>query len=286
MFLSVYKTTLKNLFRSVVFWLMLALLIAVPLERAIGVVHSYLDLTTKEWIYDTDPRFVVSERLYLQNLDNNCGMTMLNIAPLFVIISTVLILRRDYGDGFYEIERAGGRKTWHYTLGRLAALFTVCFLAYLIVITFTCHWYVFTRGGVDGMSTGAYLWDSTVRTLRRMVTMDWPVIAMLVCFTYAVGSLLKSGIAASIVGCGYVLLNFLFNYQLRFRIPTWYNAFFSTTPRELRHYIAYYDSQWFEKHLETYNATLEKALIAFAILIVTTAVWYVISHLRIRHRET
>ena len=65
MLLSVYKTTLKNLSRSLIFWLMLALLIGFSLYEAFSGGHGYYSFEYKEMIWDTDPRYVLSEENYI-----------------------------------------------------------------------------------------------------------------------------------------------------------------------------------------------------------------------------
>lgn len=286
MFLSVYKTTLKNLFRSLLFWLLLALLIAVPMERAVNGFCGYYNFDYREMIYDTDPRFVLNEEPYINNIHNNCASTLLYAMPLFAVISVVLILNRDYGDNFYEIERAGNQRPIRYLTGRLAALLTVNLLAFLVVIIFTCHWYVFTRGGVVQMETGAYLLDSTVRMLRIIVVMGWPPIVMLVCFAYALGSLLRSAWGAAAIGVGYIIVNYVTILRLRFRMPEWYGNYFGLIPDHLRRYISFYDSRWFGTEHKMQGSDLTKVWICLGILLGAAAIYGTVSYLRVRSRET
>jgi len=285
MFVSIYRTTLKNLVRSVLFWLMFALLIGIPFMRAVQGFHGYYSMELGEMIMDTDPRYILDVRCYVQSIANTCSSTMLYAMPLFAIVSVALILSRDYGDGFYEVERAGGRRPIHFLFGRITTLLTVNFLAFLVVVFFANHWYVFTRGGVDGMETGTYLWDSTVRILRHAVCLDWPSIVMYICFTYAMGTVFRNGWAAAAVASGYVLLNYLFNRQLQFRIPKWYGEYLAPAPKKLQYYLHYYDSPWFEQTLESMKTSLSLAIGCLGILLGAAAVYCLISYLRIRCRE-
>ena len=193
MFLSVYKTTLKNLFRSLLFWLVIALLIGCSLYEAFSGGSGYYSHELGEMIWDTDPRYVLDEETYVKDAINNCSYTMLYAMPLMAIVSTFLILSRDYSDGFYEIERAGGRRTLRYLTGRLSALLTVNFIAILLTVFMMSITYVFTRGGVSDMPIGEFWADLIPRTLRNVICVTWPPVAMFVCFTYMLGSLFKNG---------------------------------------------------------------------------------------------
>lgn len=288
MFLSVYKTTLKNLFRSLLFWLIFAFLIGVSLYNTMSVNHGDYSSEYKEMIWDTDPRYVLSEMTYVENVMNNCTSTMLYAMPLMAIVSTFLILSRDYGDGFYEIERAGGQRPRHFLAGRFAVLFTVNFFAILFTVFLMSATYVFTRGGVSGMPIGEFWADFISRVLRNVVCVTWAPIAMFVCFTYMLGSLLKNAWVAAIGSSAFVLINYIFNYQLRFRVPAWYERYLMPTPGTVHNYFRfynYYAPEKFEQFLTQKGTSLGFALAGIGWVLGVALVYSLVSYLRIRRRE-
>ena len=146
MFSSVYKTTLKNLFRSLIFWLAAAFVIGVTVYEFSKGHYGEYDHTLNEMIYDTDPRFVLSYIHYKSLMQNVCISDVMYYAmPIFTVISTVLVLNRDYGDQFFEIEKASGVKAITYTGGRLAALVTVNFALAAIALLPICEWIAYAR---------------------------------------------------------------------------------------------------------------------------------------------
>ena len=288
MFLSVYKTTLKNLFRSLLFWLIFAFLIGVSLYNTMSVNHGDYSSEYKEMIWDTDPRYVLSEQTYVENVMNNCTSIMLYAMPLIAIVSTFLILSRDYGDGFYEIERSGGRRPLHYLTGRLAALLTVNFLAILFTVFLMSATYVFTRGGVSGMPIGEFWADFIPRVLRNVICVTWAPITMFVCFTYMQGSLFKNGWVAAIGSSAFVLINYVFNYQLRFRVPAWYGQYLMPTPDTVQGYFRfynYYAPEKFEQFLTQKGISLGLALAGIGWVLGVALIYSLASYLRIRCRE-
>jgi len=146
MFSSVYKTTLKNLFRSLIFWLAAAFVIGVTVYNFAKGHFGQYSHTLNEMIPDTDPRFVLSMNQYRNLIGNVCISDVMYYAmPIFTVISTVLVLNRDYGDQFFEIEKASGVKAITYTGGRLAALVTVNFALAAITCFLGTHMYLFFR---------------------------------------------------------------------------------------------------------------------------------------------
>ena len=121
-----YKTALRNLFRSPLFWLTVLLVTGVSIYMASTRSYTYYDEALNDVILDTDPRFILDFKTYVQHVSNTCGAkSMVYALPLFAVITSSLILMRDYGDKFFEIERAAGIKPSHYVWGRVAALITV-----------------------------------------------------------------------------------------------------------------------------------------------------------------
>ena len=100
MFLTTYKNTLKNLIRSTTFWLLVAVLAIVVIQ---GVNEGF-------YLVDTEPDFVLTYQMYIQSIINSLASKLLMYAlPIFAVITVVLVLNRDYGDKFFEIEKAAAR---------------------------------------------------------------------------------------------------------------------------------------------------------------------------------
>ena len=289
MFLSVYKTTLKNLFRSLLFWLIFAFLIGLSIYNTISVNYGIYNHEYQEMIWDTDPRYVLLEETYVKDVINNCTTTMLYPMPLMAIVSTFLILSRDYGDGFYEIERAGGRRPLYYLTGRLAALLTVNFIAILLTVFMMSVTYVFTRGGVSDMPIGEFWADFISRVLRNVICVTWAPIVMFVCSTYMLGSLFKNGWVAAMGSSVYVLVNFVFNTILQFRIPEWYGQYLSPTPETVFGYFYFYDYyddlEKFEQFLGNRGTSFTLMLASIGWIVGVALIYSLVSYLRIRHRE-
>ncbi len=285
MFKQTYKTTLKNILRSKTFWLSLILMLGITVYDALDFKYGYYDLQLREMIRDTDPRFVLEYKVAVQAVSNTCSMFLNYIFPLFAVVTTYLVLNRDYKDRYFEIEKAGGVRTATYLGGRLAALITVNFLLATLVVMLSYYIYVFTRGGVGGMETADMLADTIVRLLRTSAVRVWTCMLFYICFTYAVGSLFKTGIIGAVVGMGYVVINFAAYLVLRLRIDNTYFEYFMPAPRMLSHYFHFYDSEWFEGALSTYSVEQKDPWICLAIVLGAAALYYIISCLRIHKRE-
>ena len=289
MFLSTYKTTLKNLSRSLLFWLMVAFLLGFSIYQNTQAHNGSYNHELKEMIWDTDPRYVLLPEKYVQKVDNDCINTMLYVMPLFCVVAVFLTLSRDYGDGFYEVERAGGHKPLCYLTGRLAALATVCLPTFLLAILCRGYLFVITRGGVQGMENGELALDVLVRTVRTVVCTTWPAILMFIAVTYAIGVLFKNAWTAAAGTTVFIMVNYLFHYQLKFRIPDWYRDYLAPMPYKVRHYFKFYDyydsPEQFEAFLAKNNTSLEQMLTCVAYLLGLALIYSLISYLRLRRRE-
>ena len=234
MFLTTYKTTMKNLFRSVIFWITFILVIVFIMSRSVQGCY----------IGDTADDFVFPYNSYMTDLTFNVirvWLMELTAIPIFATITTLLVLNRDHGDGFFEIERAGGLKPSGYFLGRLAALVTVNIVTAVVSAFMAFHWYVYSRGGVAGMELRDYLSDSTVRILRVFTLCAIPAILLFIGLTYMIGSIFKKGFAGGIIGIGYALLTFLFNTQLEYRMSAMYLDIFNPVSRNIYRHWSWYD---------------------------------------------
>ncbi len=288
MFLSIYKTTIKNLFRSFIFWMAVAFVIGVVLYRHSDAHYGEFSMIYKEMIYDTDPRFVLKMSQYQDLIGNVCiSHVMYYAMPIFTVISTVLVLNRDYGDQFFEIEKAGGVKSVKYTGGRIAALVTVNF-ALVIIACFLGVWlYLLTRGGPAKMDTGELLWDSAKRLIRFIVFMPWPTTLFYISFTYFLGNIFKNGWIGGMGGMSHIVATYLFGYQLRFRLPDRYHDYFSiNNAKKIRHYLT--RCSWdrdFESFIRKYGTSFEDAVLCFSFVVGLAILMLIVSYIRVRKRS-
>ena len=152
MFLKIYKTTFKNIFRSPTFWMMFGLFAFIAWD-----IVNRLELYGESSFDYTD---------YVQLVSNTMSSRVLYYAmPLFTVITTVIVLNRDHGDNFFEIEKAAGVSPAKYVVARLLALVTINFIVATIVSYFYLHLHVFKAGG------GIYyteLWKPITDTTPRM----------------------------------------------------------------------------------------------------------------------
>ena len=288
MFFSIYKTTVRNLVRAPIFWMMFVVFGFVAIELVIKGSYGYYDFELNELIMDTDPRFVLSYTTYVQHASNTVGTELLLYAmPVFTIVSVVLILNRDYGDNFYEIEKAAGTKPTQYLIGRLSALVTVNYIVAIVTAFFILHPYVITRGGVEGMDVWTYIADSTVRLMRHVIFRAFPALLFYIGFTYCVGSLFRSGAAAAICSIGYMIFYVVARSRLQFRVHPFYFDYLSPNPHKLERYLHFYDSDpyQFDSTVRMANTNLTKAAICVCILVGLGALYSTIAYLRTRKRD-
>lgn len=286
MFLHEYKATVKNLFRSAVFWLLIVILVIIAVYEATEVSYSYYDPATKETIEDTDPRYVLSFQTYVQTVMNACvANIMMYGMPLVTVIFAVLVLFRDHGDGFFEIQKAGGIRPSCYLFSRICALLTVSTVVAFLATALSLHVYIITRGGVADHSYISILADSLVRILRVIVCIAFPCIALYTTLTYAVGCIFKNGIAAAVAGLGYAIFYYAVNLMFRFRVASWYFDYLSPLPEESRRYFIYFGSEWHANIVEMMGASLEKALLAIGCLVAFALVYTLVSYVCVKKRS-
>lgn len=93
MFFAIYKNMIKNLFRSVTFWLFLLLFAFIMVRYGLSDYKVYA------------PGFApttLSFDKYTGFVGNLVNTGMLSYAtPVFAVIATVLLLNRDYDDQFF-----------------------------------------------------------------------------------------------------------------------------------------------------------------------------------------
>lgn len=253
MFFATYKATLKTLLRAALFWMAVLLVLGIVIECGIRVNYGRALVENNKIVghlVDTDPEFreYMTYDVYIQTVQNSqSAWLMIYAMPAFAVLSTMLMLTRDYKDNFFEIEKSSGVKTVNYFFGRFAALLTVN-LSVCLICGFTgLHTYFFTRGGPPDcfVSLLEYFSESTVRVLRVFCCAQILTILFFIGITYVAGSLLRSGFAGGVIGFAAVLFNYLTRTSLRTKMPNEYIDYL--TPYSVNHYAywGYYDSETF-----------------------------------------
>ena len=288
MFSSVYKTTLKNLFRSLIFWLAAAFVIGVTVYEVLNGHYGVYDHTLNEMIYDTDPRFVLSYIHYKSLAQNVCiADVMYYSMPIFTVISTVLVLNRDYGDQFFEIEKASGVKAITYTGGRLAALVTVNFALAAIACFLGTYLYLLVRGGPAEIKGWEMIWDTFKRLARFIPVMPFPTTLFYITFTYFLGSIFNSGLISAIGSMAHVIATYVCGFQLRFRIPDIYHDYFSiNNASKLRMYFYYHpwDAEY-KSFVISQGTSFKDAALCFSFVVGLAVICSVVSYIRVRKRS-
>ena len=287
MFLSTYKTTIRNIIRSKTFWLAFCVVLIYCVYDIAFVSHyAVYSFEENEMIWDTDPRFVLEYKTFVKQAINSAEMLLRLSMSIFFVITTVLALNRDYGDRFFEIEKAAGVKPSCYLFGRLSALISVNFGLLLLVHTVTFQWYVLSRGGVAGMAFWDYAWEGLVRTARIDLLMGLPCVVFFVGLTYMIGSLFKNGLPAAIMGMAYGIFCMLVGkLYTAGAFVTFFQDYLRPEPMKMFWYLYYYDTEWFEDALNTMQTSAGRAFFSVGILVGLAAVCSVISYLRLRRRE-
>ena len=283
LFYTTFKNSIKTLLRSKTFLLSVLLVIFVAIFDATKVHYSKFSLEFWETIMDTDPRYVLEFDIFRQHIQNACFAGIMWYAlPLLAVISTMLILSRDWGDRFFEIEKAAGKRPLSYVSARLCAILTVNVVVMVFAMLLTFYWYVFSRGGVEGMSVFAMIADSFPRFFKYVLFIGLPCIMMYVGLTYVAGNLLKSGIAGVAAGMGYIVGFYVFYlfFSASQKYPIYFD-YLSPVPMKLRFYLS-----WFDKANSTANGTsLWQAAIGFGVLVGAALIYYAVSYWRVRRRE-
>ena len=283
MFLSTYKLTIKNLIRSITFWLVFAVVVIISIQNVLQGNYGYYDMNLNELIMDTDSRFVLDALTFNKHITNSFNNIILYSIPIFSVITTVLILNRDYGDKFFEIEKAANSKPAQYLYARLSALLTVNLVVTIISNLLSLQLYVFTRGGVNGMEIGDYLQQSIIGMLRIDFTRGLITIIFYTCFTYLLGALFKNGILAAIGGLGYALISYamrlFFGAVAEHEAIKYFLNYLHPYQQKLLNYFYCYDSEW-------YNASVsnQEVIFCISILVGLGIIYSIISYLRIRKR--
>ncbi len=242
---------MKTILRSPLVWAGLAATLGFAVYRLVVPHYGAMDSVTFETILDTDPRFTPEYIQYINEVLNCPYNLMRMLFPFLSVIVAGVVMMRDWGDGYFEIERAGGVRVRDYYLGRFLAVFTfVTFVAFLTVII-SFHGYFITRGLPLGMSLGEYIPDSNVRVLRVFFICDIPAILRVIAFTFLFSGVLKNGITGTIAGTGYAVFIYVTTVMLNIqrRLPWEYNGYITPVPQYLYHYWGFYGTERFDQRV-------------------------------------
>lgn len=279
MWLATYKNTLKNILRSGTFWLMVCVLLTVAVH---GGIAGY-------YVGDDEPGVRVSYHDFVEVIANSGISTLaLYALPLVAIVVTLLVLSRDYGDDFFEIEKASGLRYLPYVAGRLAAVATVVTVCMLVSHAVCLHLYVLTRGGVPKLTPTKYLCESVVRMLRFDFCVILPELLFYLTMTYLLGVFLKKGYATASVSCvlmlSYYYVSVTYRYRYISEFMTLFFDYYSPMPGKLRLYFQLFDTENYKFAFQVFDLTAADAVIGIVFLIGSSLLFSIVSYLRIRRR--
>lgn len=296
MFIKAYRSTLKNLFRAPLFWLISAVVMVMAINYfSSGHFAVYLS-TLGELINDTDPRYVQFYDRVIVHAANSGTYYLGYILPVLSIVSVVIILNRDYGDNFYEIEKAAGIRPSTYLFARLSALITVNYVITFIVGMLSFYMYFAVHGDVGYiempdatiMGVQSFISDSFLRVVRNIVFCTFPTITVYVVFTYFVGCIFRSGMIASILSVIYVVFSFAIDTFYRVMgngLANLYRDYLGVKPEKLYKFFYRFDTPAHEGFIVHHETSFERAMICMGIFAAFTAVYMLISYLRVRRRD-
>ena len=276
---ATYKNTLKNILRSGTFWLIFGVLIVIVSH---GAISGY-------YVGDDEPGVILSYHDFVEVIANSGIVTLAMYAlPLTAIVTTVIVLLRDYGDDFFEIERAGGIQNLHYLLGRLAGIITVVTAATVFSHSLCLHLYIGTRGGVHGIGFWDYLAESFVRLLRFDFCVILPGLLFYLTLTFLIGVFLKRGYATAAISCICMLAYYFFSSYYRYQyigkfVDDFFN-YYSPIPTQLRMYFQLYDTENNQLAYEILGITPDGAMTGFVFLIGISVLFSACAYFRIRKR--
>ena len=241
MFFKTYRSTIKTLVRSPLFWAMLALVIGNVVIRECRPLYG--GGGAEEIIWDTDPRFVLYFDKFLQMIPNHISHSVMFYAvPAFSVVTALIVMTNDYGKGFFEVEKAGNVRPTTHLFGRLAALVEVNSIVALSASFLAVGFYYVTRGGVWGYDFAECLGVMTVRVLRTFLFCELPAILVFLGVSLLAGAIMKNGFAASVVGILFVIFNYLVSAYFGFRMSTFFNKYLTTNKFSAYLYFTYYDT--------------------------------------------
>lgn len=236
MFKQVYKSSIKNLFRSLLFWATLALVFFIVIHGITQSSTGYLDSELGETIWDTDPRYVMDYKQHEQYIDNAIHRVTYYAIPIFVVVAAALIVMRDHEDDFFEIEHSGNVSPSTYFFGRFAAQLSVVLPTCIIGSFVSVYGYYFTRGGIPEFTLGYYLTTSLAQIMREIFAVALPMILMYIGIVFFAANVLHSGFAGGVAGMGLVLFDYIANRHLQRNISDVYFKYISPIAKNLYFY--------------------------------------------------
>ena len=286
MFLKVCSASSKNLTRNLIIWLLVLTVFLIVLYHVSKGYTTYYDPLLGETISDTDGRYVMSQNKYDYLAVNTVRPWVLfYIMPIFTVFSVSLLLKRDYTDGFFEIERSNGLSILKYVSGRILTLVSVNLLLCTAVSFFGYYAYYFTRGGVNGLSGIKLLADSLPRVLYVVFYVALPSILFYIGITYFACSLMQNSLVGCVVGVGTAIIDYLGNYILRINFPTKYLDYVSPLSAKQNLYFGLIGTEYFE--IETYNQfTASDAAISVLYKIGISLLCLILSYFFTKKRNT
>lgn len=291
MLITTYKTTLKSILRSPLFYIAFVIILLIIMETPLGACRSETligeDGMPFEILLDTDPRFW--ERMtwddYIITIQNSQSAFLMSYAiPLFSVLTVIIALAGDYKNNFFEIERSAGVKVSSYFFGRLCAITTVNFSCCLIGGLVSFHSYFLSRQIPSFMTALEYFADSTVRILRVFVCAEVITVLFFTCLTFMVAALTKSTMVGGIIGMSSVLFMYVSGSSLKSNLPKIYHDYMK--PHSLDHYAywGFYDTEIFSnKYVNPFTST--DVLICTAYLLGIALLFAVITYVSTRRRE-
>lgn len=281
MFLISTKNTFKTIIRSASFWLIIAVFILIAFYSVSSLSYSYYDLDLKEYIYDTDPRFSLDYQGYIKQFCTVFDSLMPYAVPLLSIVTTALIALRDYGDNFFEIEKASGIKHFRYITGRLGTLIFINMTITAIVAIVMLHTIVLPRNGYTGSS---YWVESWLRIMQNVLARALPCICFYVALAYSLCTIVKNALLSSALCLGCMIACYAADLLSVSNTGIFLEYLTPTGSNKVIYYLYYNDTEWFDWMLETFDTSLIEAVACITLLIGTSLLFSLISYLRIRKR--
>ncbi len=287
MFRKTYVSALRTIVRSPLTWGAIALFLGIGIYNQIVVHYGIIDMNTLEMIPDTDPGFVMTFKFYIQEI-RNCAWSMslmLFTAPALCVITSGVVLSRDWRDNFFEVDRAGGVAPRKYFFGRYTAVVSFVTAVSLFGNVIFLHLYFLVRRGVENMTFGRYLADSTFRVVRLFFTAVFPGLLVFVGITFLAANLMRNGIAGMITGLSYVVLTVAARVYLNYRLPSFVTNYLLPSPFNLYMYWAEFDMTWFTDEAASLFFTKGEALTCLLCLYSISAVCLALSFLCVKKRR-
>lgn len=273
MIIPTYKASMKSLLRSVTFWLAMGTFIFIVIQRASGQFHIMNEYYT-EWEY-------------CQFMSNLLSSTILYFSlPFFTITTSTLLLTGDYGDSFFEIEKAGGIRPLHYLLGRVFAVTTLVFTVETVLSFAYLYGYTFMNGGVTDHSWGWFFADSALRMTASNMLMALPNILFYTGLTFVCGALFKSGLLGAGGGFLHMIAFYVIKSLKRFDVD-WmtYFDYFTPIPQKVRYFCWYTGITDGDLWLKAYDVTAWDVMLNVGWVIGISLLFFFAAWMRLRKRE-